>query len=75
MNASTPASTDTNPAIRVEGVARHYGAVRDVDGHPHFVHALDDPQAEHRQAAIALFQEAAADAIVEVVGELRDPLA
>ncbi len=32
MNGSNPASTDAAPAVRVQALSRHYGAVRAVDG-------------------------------------------
>ena len=60
---------------RVQRVERGLvAAVRDIHGHADLLHPLHDRQAEDRQAAVALLEEAAADAVVEVVGELRDPL-
>jgi hypothetical protein len=41
---------------------------------PTLLHARHDRLPEHRQAAVALLEKPAADPVVEIVGELRDPL-
>ncbi len=51
------------------------GTMGHINRHADLFHALHDGCAEDREAAIAAFEEAAADAVIEVIGELREALA
>ncbi len=57
---------------RVEGGL--VAAMGDVNGHTDLLHPLHDRRPENRKAAVAPLQKAAADPVVEVVRQLRDPL-